>query len=377
MAKQVAIHDLIPGMFIVGVIEQNGPVKIRKSGLVTSHEMVQGLSEMGVLSVAIDPEKTVEIELEDAVHVSQTQFVMQANEEKASKDTDTHLSEQFNRSLFMPSLQKVPSAWQYYGTKAAVAVLVTALGFSSGWFISQAPQLLNEKSVQIVDTSTDTTLASESTNSAVIEQTAGVAEAGSQTLQPELIEEKITAETALASPVDSQNTSIESQPQAVTNSTSSSQNTSVGSDTIGNELTSADSVNSISSTGPENQVSAELLQRFEKAMADLEKESAPETNFADDGDTPEYGDENNDFSSTDVQRVDQLPARVMTRLPRMSFSAHMYASNPRNRWVKVNGVEMGEGEWLNNKVFIERIEPQHVILIFEDHQFSMRALSEW
>ena len=143
MAKQVAIHELQPGMFIVGVIEQNGPVKIRKSGLVTSQEMVQGLSEMGVLSVAIDPEKTVEIEVDDSVHVSQTQFVMQANQEKASDDTDNHLAEQFNRSLFMPSLQKVPSVWQYYGSKVAIAVLVLGLGFTSGWFASSVPAMLS------------------------------------------------------------------------------------------------------------------------------------------------------------------------------------------------------------------------------------------
>lgn len=370
MAKQVAIRDLKPGMFIVGVIEQNGPVKIRKSGLVTSHEMVQGLAEMGVLSIAIDPEKTVEIELDDAVHVSQTQFVMQANQEKASKDTDTHLSEQFNRSLFMPSLQKVPSAWQYYGIKVAAVVLVTAAGFTSGWFASQTPDLLNGNVVPVASSSKADTQAQGASNKEL-------AATDSASTEIAVVDEVVTA------PIDEQgsdatltenvaNSSSAGSLQSTVNSDSNSQIAATATDTESSEVP-----NPVSAINADNQVSAELLQRFEKAMADLEKESSPQAEFGDDGETLEYGEQSNDFNNTDVQRVDQLPARVMTRLPKMSFSAHMYASNPNNRWVKVNGIEMGEGEWLDNKVFIERIEPQHVILNFENHQFSMRALSEW
>ena len=48
MSNIVAIDHLKPGMVIVQITKQNGPVKIRKSGLVTSDAMVQGLSEMGV-----------------------------------------------------------------------------------------------------------------------------------------------------------------------------------------------------------------------------------------------------------------------------------------------------------------------------------------
>ena len=56
MSNIVAIENLVPGMVIVQITKQNGPVKIRKSGLVTSDAMVQGLSEMGVQEVEIDPE---------------------------------------------------------------------------------------------------------------------------------------------------------------------------------------------------------------------------------------------------------------------------------------------------------------------------------
>ena len=40
MSNIVAIENLVPGMVIVQITKQNGPVKIRKSGLVTSDAMV-------------------------------------------------------------------------------------------------------------------------------------------------------------------------------------------------------------------------------------------------------------------------------------------------------------------------------------------------
>lgn len=383
MAKQIAIQDLKPGMFIVGVIEQNGPVKIRKSGLVTSFEMVQGLQEMGVVSIAVDPERTVELEVDDEVHVSQTQFVMQANEEKASDDTDNHLAEQFNRSLFMPSLQKVPSVWQYYGAKVAMGVLVVVLGFASGWFVSAVPGMLQGGSLLAETVATTESekvipeakaLGQSSTEVAKVSDESKAthgAVAAADVSETELIETSTAEESPELTlfPEDAADNQLvlgagsASQPNP-NSFNDHSQLDNNASDTVSNATTAADSI-----------VSPELLKRFEAAMADIERESSPE--FADDGETFEYGDSNNAFNSTEVQRVDELPARIMTRLPRMSFSAHMYASNPRDRWVKVNGREMGEGQWLDDKIFLDKIEPQHVILLFEGHQFSMRALSEW
>ncbi len=60
MSNIVAIDHLKPGMVIVQITKQNGPVIIRKSGLVTSDPSVQGLSEMGVKKVKKDPQQTVE-----------------------------------------------------------------------------------------------------------------------------------------------------------------------------------------------------------------------------------------------------------------------------------------------------------------------------
>ncbi|MCC2603812.1 general secretion pathway protein GspB [Planctobacterium marinum] len=367
MAKQIGIQALQPGMFILGIIEQNGPVRIKKTGLVTSQEMVQGLAEMGVVSVAIDPEKTVELEIEDTHHVSQTQFVMQANEESPRQDADNQLTEQFNRSLFMPSLQKVPSAWRYYGTQVGIAALVVFVGFFTGWFASGfANKSSSPVSVSEPVQDTATLVADKPQNPAQsVPVKDSVADNTAQTQAGSIV--------AAVEPETTDKTQEETAAQNVGEPVSrnlASQNAPSSADT---EETVA--VTEAAPAAASSAVSPELMKRFEAAMADLEKESSP--TLADDGETLEYGRAENTYNSTDIQRVDQLPARIMTRLPSMSFSAHMYASNPNDRWVKLNGIEMGEGEWLDDKLFIERIEPQHVILVFEGHQFSMRALSEW
>lgn len=365
MAKQINIDELKPGMFILGIIEQNGPVKIKKTGLVSSAEMVQGLAEMGVVSVAIDPEKTVEIAGEDAHHVSQTQFVMQANEESPRQDADNQLTEQFNRSLFMPSLQQVPSAWQYYGVRTAIALAVILTGFTTGWLASYVPTVLSDTGQQMVSNSTIEPQTAEALPQLVEEGSQKQPQQDTLT-QPD----SVPLETDVAAVLSqSEPTDIEPLAKQASDASAQTQNTLTEVDNQSIETTSA------TEQAPAPVVSPELMQRFEAAMADLERESAPAEaqNSAD----LEYDSAVSDFNSTDVQRVDQLPARVMTRLPSMSFSAHMYASNPRDRWVKLNGIEMGEGEWLDDKLFLERIEPQHVILVFEGHQFSMRALAEW
>jgi general secretion pathway protein B len=107
------------------------------------------------------------------------------------------------------------------------------------------------------------------------------------------------------------------------------------------------------------------LARFRKAInevEDLPVTAAPVESLA---------------SSEDVPRVDQLPAWVMNRLPSMAFSAHMYASLDSERWVRVNGSRMVEGDKIDGMIEIVRIEPQHVILNYSGQTFSMAALTDW
>jgi len=115
-------------------------------------------------------------------------------------------------------------------------------------------------------------------------------------------------------------------------------------------------------------VSPELMARFNAAVEALD--SKAEDN------TPAEA-QTRVTVKDELPRVDQLPVRLLTRLPTMNFSAHMYASRPADRWVRVNGRQIGEGDWIADRVQIVNIEAQRVVLAFEDEIFTMAALTDW
>ncbi|MFC7001048.1 DUF3391 domain-containing protein [Pseudobowmanella zhangzhouensis] len=123
---KVSIDALQPGMVIIAISQQQGPVAIKKSGLVTSVDMVNGLREMGVTEVEIDPEQTVEIDGAP---------VLSPNHKLVSRQHHVQhtQSEQFNRSLFLPSIADIPSQWQeawnetkFYALRIGSGLLVGA-----------------------------------------------------------------------------------------------------------------------------------------------------------------------------------------------------------------------------------------------------------
>ena len=112
MSSIIAIENVKPGMVIIQITKQNGPVKIRKSGLVSSDAMVQGLSEMGVQEVEIDPEQTVEVAT-PTHHRTQTQALLRGQHDTSAR-FDKSLNDQFNRSLFLPTVESLPSSFSLY-----------------------------------------------------------------------------------------------------------------------------------------------------------------------------------------------------------------------------------------------------------------------
>ena len=82
-------------------------------------------------------------------------------------------------------------------------------------------------------------------------------------------------------------------------------------------------------------------------------------------------------SYDDLPRVDQLSVAIQTQIPAMAFSAHMYSSSRQQRWVRVNGRRLVEGDFIAQDLQLVNIEPQKVILSFKDEVFTMNALSDW
>lgn len=411
MSNIVAIENLMPGMVIVQITKQNGPVKIRKSGLVTSDAMVQGLSEMGVQEVEIDPEQTVEI-APVVHHRTQTQALLRGEHDTTAK-FDKSLNEQFNRSLFLPTVEGLPSAWKLYTKQAALFAVVilggACIGFTAAtverwWPMFTAQSVASvttperpDSPVGTVGDSSESTLDSDGTlgtsnnsnkpaspnaqqsgqdigSSTVASNNSGnvaAAQQGTQANDSKQPVENLSAVSGTNSSATdtqasynndvSQRSGGDSNNDSARNSSTNSRQTASSDEYEGKVLNEEASQSDVS-------VSPELMARFNAAVAALDSK-------AEDGAPAE--EQTRVTVKDELPRVDQLPVRLLTRLPTMNFSAHMYASRPADRWVRVNGRQIGEGDWIADRVQIVNIEAQRVVLSFEDELFTMAALTDW
>ncbi|WP_299685267.1 general secretion pathway protein GspB [uncultured Vibrio sp.] len=64
-------------------------------------------------------------------------------------------------------------------------------------------------------------------------------------------------------------------------------------------------------------------------------------------------------------------------LPKLNLQTHMYSSGETKRWVKVNGLEVAEGEWIGHDIQLLEIKPQSVIIEFNQQRIQIPALYEW
>ena len=391
MSNIVAIESLTPGMVIVQITKQNGPVKIRKSGLVTSDAMVQGLSEMGVQEVEIDPEQTVEIAPVTTHHRTQTQALLRG-EHDTSATFDKSLNEQFNRSLFLPTVEGLPSAWKLYTKQVALFAVVIlgglCIGFSAAtakrwWPMLTAPAAAlteaseasaatedkSENTSELVATQDGSKIPAISENQS--EQTQPIAQTGTQG-RSSSVSKNEASDIAASTPYSGE---VGNEPDTQPDVVRSNRTDGNVAATKGDNSSEAQSLQDyegkvLNETASQSDVSVspELMARFNAAVEALDSKAQ--------SDTP--GEEETRVTvKEDLPRIDQLPVRLLTRLPTMNFSAHMYASRPADRWVRVNGRQIGEGDWIADRIQIVNIEAQRVVLSFEDEIFTMAALTDW
>lgn len=76
----------------------------------------------------------------------------------------------------------------------------------------------------------------------------------------------------------------------------------------------------------------------------------------------------------DIRTLDDTLQRQIAPL---RFEAHVYATEPKQRWVKVNGKDLQEGQWITSDIQLKEITPNYVLMQTGRQLFSMEALSEW
>lgn len=94
------------------------------------------------------------------------------------------------------------------------------------------------------------------------------------------------------------------------------------------------------------------------------------------------------FGEQDDSSIDKQPvietvkltdntSRFRGVLPAMNLQTHMYASSKERRWVKINGEELYEGDWLNNQIQLIAVEPRAIVIEYNRERIEIPALYEW
>ena len=131
-------------------------------------------------------------------------------------------------------------------------------------------------------------------------------------------------------------------------------------------------------------VSSELLALFQVALDETNDESKLEYSPSSQSSNYRLEDKHNDFellensgnSMSSIRPITQMPAALQNSLPSLTFEQHIYASDG-NGWVKVNGRDRYEGDYITEQLVVEKILPQQVILSFQGETFSLPALTNW
>ncbi|MDF3124720.1 general secretion pathway protein GspB [Rheinheimera sp. 1928-s] len=113
----------------------------------------------------------------------------------------------------------------------------------------------------------------------------------------------------------------------------------------------------------QSDVSAELRGKFESALA-----------AADGSQLRQQQINYHDAPAMDINQLDDLLQR---QLPSLRFEAHVYATDAKQRWIKVNGKDLQQGQWVTADIQVKEILPQYVVLQFNQTQFSVEALADW
>ncbi|EDP99319.1 general secretion pathway protein GspB [Shewanella benthica] len=75
-----------------------------------------------------------------------------------------------------------------------------------------------------------------------------------------------------------------------------------------------------------------------------------------------------------LPKYGQLPAGLQLQVPEFNINAHVYSTNPDNRWLNVDGAELQEGDKIGGKLDIVEIRPRDVVLSIQGTKFKVPAI---
>jgi len=109
-------------------------------------------------------------------------------------------------------------------------------------------------------------------------------------------------------------------------------------------------------------VPEDLQQRFALAV---EEES--NTTFT------EYVDKDEELVTSDIA---SMPARFQYRVPVMRYDSHVYSTQAKDRWIRINGVDLRVGDYLGDIELVD-ILPHQSIFRLDNQSFTLESLKDW
>lgn len=113
----------------------------------------------------------------------------------------------------------------------------------------------------------------------------------------------------------------------------------------------------------QSDVSAELRGKFESALAAADGSQLRKQQI--------------NYHDAPAQDINQLDTLLQRQIPSLRFEAHVYATDPKQRWIKVNGKDLQQGQWVTADIQVKEILPQYVVLQLNQTTFSVEALADW
>jgi len=118
----------------------------------------------------------------------------------------------------------------------------------------------------------------------------------------------------------------------------------------------------LADNGEFDDVSEELQRRFALAV---EQESNTGSN--------DYVNNEPEFVAADIT---SLPATFQFQVPVMRYDSHMYSTDSKDRWIRINGVDLRVGEHIGEVELVD-ILPQQSVFRLGKQSFTLESLKDW
>lgn len=121
-------------------------------------------------------------------------------------------------------------------------------------------------------------------------------------------------------------------------------------------------------------VSDDLAARFKNALA-MQAQDVHTDLSGEAADTVLSGEDSEADDGSDIR---EMSSAFQERVPSVSYDFHMYSTVAKDRWIRINGEDLKEGQFTSSgKIQVVEIQPNRTIFRLGKQSFSIESLTDW